>query len=87
MPGPDANTIWIERTYQGYHAQFDKYFRTGNDANRKARVIAIGKRMIQGTWRCQRCGDDLSQNKRADARFCSEGCRKKSARERRMGRR
>jgi len=31
------------------------------------------------------CGDDLSQDKRADAQFCREGCRKRSARHRRAG--
>jgi len=84
MPGPDANTIWIEPNETGgYSAQFEVYFWTGNKANRLARVKAIGKRMMGGTWRCRRCGDDLSQDKRADTRFCSEGCRKKSVRKRR----
>lgn len=86
MPGPDAGTIWLERTDRGYHAEFHKYFWTGNDANRKARVIAVGKRMVQGTWCCRWCGDDLSFDKRADTRFCSEGCRKRAARDRRASR-
>lgn len=86
MPGPDAGTIWLERTDRGYHAQFHKYFWTGNDANRKARVIAIGKRMIQGTWSCRCCGDELSQDKQADTLFCTNRCRKRAARKRRTGR-
>ncbi len=85
MPGPDANTIWVElKENGGFTAQYEVYFWTGNKANRMARVIAIGKRMMRGTWRCLQCRDELPQNKRADARFCSEGCRKRSARERRF---
>ena len=83
MPGPDAGTIWIERDGGGYRAQYDKYFWTGKEANRVARVLAIGKRMMQGTWYCRWCADDLNLDKRADTLFCSEGCRKKAARCRR----
>ncbi len=85
MPGPDAGTIWLERAGRSYTAQFEVYFWTGNRGNRLARVKAIGKRMMQGTWRCKWCGDDLSQDKRADAQFCREGCRKRAARHRRAG--
>ncbi len=83
MAGPHPNTIWIERTAAGYRATYERYLCTGNEARRKARVMAIGKRMMQGTWRCKWCGDDLSQYKRADAQFCREGCRKRAARHRR----
>jgi len=84
MAGPYPNTIWIESTASGgYHAEFERYFWTGNAGNRFERVKAIGKRIMQGTWRCKWCGDDLSQDKRADAQFCREGCRKRAARHRR----
>lgn len=84
MAGPHPNTIWIERNDSGgFYAEFERYFWTGNAGNRQARVLAIGRRMMKGTWRCQWCGDDLSQDKRADAQFCREGCRKRAARHRR----
>jgi len=87
MAGPDPNTIWIERTTSGYHATYERYFWTGNEAHRRARVLAIGKRMVQGTWRCKWCGDDLPLDKRADTQFCREGCRKRAARLRKLQRR
>jgi len=84
MPGPEAQTIWIEPNRRGgFTAQYHKYLFTGAAVHRKARVVAIVKRMAQRTWCCRRCGDELPIDKRADARFCGEGCRKRAARERR----
>lgn len=84
MPGPEAQTIWIEPNRRGgFTAQYHKYLFTGEAVHRKARVVAIVKRMAQRTWCCRRCGDELPIDKRADARFCGEGCRKRAARERR----
>jgi len=83
MAGPEPNTIWIELTAMGYRASYQRYFLTNNEGNRKARILAIGKRIVQGTWRCKWCGDDLHLDKRADSQFCREGCRKRAARHRR----
>lgn len=86
MPGPEAGTIWLERDGKGYTAQMQAYFWTGNKGNRLRRVRAIGRRLIEGSWFCGWCGGELSFDKRADARFCRESCRKKAARQRREGR-
>jgi len=62
---------------------FQSYFRTGNNGNRKARAVAILKRLAQGKWFCRWCGDDLPDHLRADAIYCRESCRKRAARSRR----
>jgi hypothetical protein len=86
MPGPEAGAVWAERTDTGYRTTFYRYFWTGNEGNRKARAMALGKRLVQGTWYCRWCGDDLYLDKRADTRYCGEGCRKRAARDRRAAR-
>ena len=87
MPGPDPHTLWIDDDDPGRPAvSWQPYFWTGNNGNRRNRAIAILKRLRRGTWRCLLCGDDLPEYLRADAVYCSTGCRKRAARERRTGR-
>mgnify|MGYP003382023000 CR=1 FL=1 len=86
MPAPEPNAVWVERPDGRITATYETYFWTGNVGNRKARAIAIMKRMLRHDWRCRWCSDELPVWRRADARYCCEGCRKKAARLRRKDR-
>ena len=86
MPGPSPNTLWFEHWDGRLVATYPAYFGTGNVGHRKARASAIMKRMAITTWRCRWCWDDLPVWRRADARYCCEGCRKRAARLRRKDR-
>lgn len=83
MPAPEPDTLWFEEYDGQVVANFQRYFWTGNVAHRKARAIAIMRRMRRGDWLCLWCGETLPDYKRADARYCCEGCRKSAARGRR----
>jgi hypothetical protein len=85
MPGPDPHSLWIEDLGPvRARVSFEAYDWTGNSGNRRARAIAILRRLYRGTWSCRWCGDDLPDYVRADALYCREGCRKRAARERRQ---
>lgn len=82
MPGPDPNAVWIEWQDGTLSANFERYLWTGNMGNRKARAVAILRRAALGDWLCRWCGCDLPFWRRADAIYCSEGCRKRAKRRR-----
>lgn len=87
MPGPDPNRLWIEDSRP--HSPlvlWQAYDRTGNAGNRRARALAILRRLRLGTWCCRCCGDDLPDHLRADAVYCGESCRKRGARSRKANR-
>ena len=86
MPGPDPNALWFEVYGGRILATFERYFWTGNAGNRKARAIAIMRRMERRDWFCRWCRDELPEWRRADVRYCCEGCRKRAARQRRKWR-
>lgn len=83
MPCPDPHALWIEKRDGRAVVSFQSYFWTGYEWNRKARAVAILKRLAQGKWFCRWCGDDLPDYMRADAIYCRESCRKRAARSRR----
>ena len=83
MPGPDPHALWIESNEPPYRVSFQAYLWTGNNGNRKARAIAILRRLHWGTWRCRWCGNELPDYLRTDALYCRESCRKRAARWRR----
>lgn len=84
MPGPDPHAFWIDDDDPARPVvSFQNYFWTNNRGNRKARAIAILGRLRWRDWVCLWCGETLPDYKRADARYCSEGCRKAAARARR----
>lgn len=87
MPGPDPNALWIETNANRLSIYFEAYFGTGNNGNRQKRAEAMLRRLARGDWFCRWCGDPLPEWRRADARYCCEGCRKRSARQRRKERR
>jgi len=79
----DPTTLWVEKYDGQIFVTFESYFWTGNSGNRKARAIAILRRMQRRDWVCGWCRDELPIWRRADARYCCEGCRKRAARQRR----
>lgn len=55
----------------------------GNRRNRLARLRAVSSKIHADGWTCPVCGDPVPLWQRADAVYCSTGCRKHAARERR----
>ena len=86
MPGPDPHALWIENDHPPYTVTYQAYLWTGNNGNRKARAIAMLRRLARGTWRCLWCREMLPDYVRVDARYCNERCRKRAARWRRQSR-
>ena len=83
MPGPDPDALWIDPDADRPTVSFQAYYWTGNNGNRRARAVAIVRRLMRRDWYCRWCGDPLPDWRRADARYCCEGCRKRAARRRR----
>ena len=87
MPGPDPNGLYIEEYDNGGFRLTAEIWWHGNRRHRVARMLAIKQRLRWGGWKCLCCGEPVPIYKRADARYCSEGCRKAEARARRQNRR
>ena len=87
MPAPDPSAVWFDRQVGRITVSYLPYFWTQKVGHRKARAMAILKRMSRGDWICPWCQDDLPDWRRSDARYCCEGCRTLAARSRRRGRR
>ena len=84
MPGPDPNALWLsEADYGRIGMTFESYMWSNSSHNRQKRVTAILRRMMRRTWRCRWCWEELPIWRRADAKYCCEGCRKRAARYRR----
>lgn len=87
MPGPDPHTLWIDvADPRRPCVTFQPYFWTGNSGNRKARALAILRRLRWGDWICGWCDGPLPDYVRADARYRREACRRAAARQRRAAR-
>lgn len=86
MPAPDPHSLYISHHDNGRFTITAETNSNGNRRVRIARMLAISRRIKWGKWRCHECGEQLPLCKRADARFCSERCRKASARQRRRPR-
>jgi len=83
MGAPDPHGVWIECHDDGTISAFcEKWFHS-NMRTRKARARSILHNMAKG-WNCPTCGDPVPTYRRADAVYCSEGCRKRAARIRRV---
>lgn len=85
MPAPDPDAIeigpgWPEKV----EVWFTQPFWDGNRKHRKQRAISIAKNLGRGGWLCRFCCDPVPLYKRADAVFCSEGCKRRMARWRRL---
>lgn len=89
MPEPDPYGIelgpdWPERvSVLVYHSLSAAFYGGGNKRHRIDRAKRILSNLRWGGWCCPWCKEPVPLLKRADARYCSEGCRKRAARARR----
>ncbi|MFD0982560.1 hypothetical protein [Tropicimonas aquimaris] len=86
MPGPDPFGLDIEEHENGGFTITCEVWAQGNRANRIARMQAVSRNIRWTGWKCAWCYEPIPLYRRADARFCCEGCRKRAARQRRMNR-
>ena len=84
MGAPDPDGVHIDFYGDRAVVQFQVWIEA-NPKSRKARAIRILRQIgYHGEgWRCRWCNDYIPTFKRADARYCSNGCRKADARARR----
>lgn len=88
MPAPDPTGIYYDETPDGrWTVQMEIWASSGwfpgNPRHRRARAAAVARKVRFDGWRCDWCNDFMPFSKRADARYCCEGCRKRAARARR----
>jgi len=77
MPEPDPHAITLGEARPGQYALLVDTGFFGNRKARMARARAILRRMMRHDWQCLWCKAPLPLFRRADARFCCEGCRKR----------
>lgn len=82
MPAPDPEGLYLEEYEDGSISVISEIWEHGNRRHRLARAKRV-LRNLRWDWRCSWCREDIPLHKRADARFCSERCRKAKARQRR----
>ena len=83
MPEPDPFAIWLGDAAPGQINVTMDFAWNGNRKARMARAVAILRNLQRNNWRCFWCAGPVPLHKRADARYCCEGCRKGAARWRR----
>ena len=90
MPGPDPYGIEIGPDYPQqisvlvYQSVTVALYGGGNKRHRTERAKRILSNLRWGGWCCTACREPVPLSKRADAKFCSNRCRKRAARERRV---
>lgn len=82
MPAPDPWGITIE-TRKGSWGVLVETFMLSGRTQRMARARRILANLKRDGWSCRWCGGPVPEFRRADARYCCEGCRKRDARQRR----
>ena len=87
MPGPDPLALSYDETPSGapivraeIRPQSGPF--AGNRKHRNARALAVLRRLQRNGWACPHCGDPVPLWRRADAVFCSLGCKKRAKRAR-----
>jgi hypothetical protein len=88
MPGPDPFGLIYDETPEGrpivvaemWTCRLPPY--TGNRRTRLARARAVLSNLVRDGWLCPVCGEPVPIYRRADAVYCSTGCRKRASRER-----
>lgn len=93
MPGPDPDGLEYDETPDGRPIIVAQVWRdrhpspfSGCARTRLARARAVLLNLHRGGWMCPTCGDPVPIWRRADAVYCSTGCRKREARKRRKDR-
>lgn len=82
MPAPDPHAITTETYEDGSISVFADVFLIGNRCARLNRASVILRKLRTDDWPCWRCEGPVPLFRRADARYCCEGCRKRAARAR-----
>ncbi|WP_405403614.1 hypothetical protein [Paracoccus sp. Ld10] len=82
MPAPDPHGITIEVQGNGWSLLIETFLLLGR-TQRKARARRILANLHRDGWACRNCGGPVPEYRRADARYCCEGCRKRVSRNRR----
>lgn len=80
MPRPDPYGIYARRNSDDDLLICADRERANNWRHREKRFDEIVRRIQIGDWICWWCKRALPLTKRADARYCSEVCRKRMAR-------
>lgn len=79
MPAPDPQAITVEYNESGSVAVFADVFLIGNHKARFRRAKAIFVKLRADDWLCWHCAGPVPLFRRADARYCCEGCRTATA--------
>ena len=85
MPGPDPDGITLGHHYPRrlsvlvYRSDASILYGGGNMRHRNQRAEIVLKRLARG-WLCHWCNGPVPIYRRADACYCSKGCRKRAAR-------
>lgn len=82
----EAHDLWVEFHDDGRITVSFEAQEYTNRGSRKRRAIRILRNYMRG-WHCRACGEEMPAERRADAVFCREACRKAAARRRARWRR
>lgn len=82
MPAPDPYGITIEAQDGRWGVLVETFMLSGR-TQRMARANRILTNLHRDGWACRGCGCPVPAYRRADARYCGDGCRKGAARNRR----
>lgn len=87
MPAPNPFGIDYDETADGHPMVTGELWPSnglfaGNRRHRLARMRAVLGNLSRGGWCCPECGDPVPICRRADAVYCSRGCRKRAMRAR-----
>lgn len=83
MPAPDPSGLWIEELENGgLPVMAEQPLWCKQNGSRMARARAVLHNPVRDGWTCHHCTDPISEFRRADARFCCHGCKKRAARAR-----
>lgn len=78
MPGPDPKALFIEEADSGRRLMcFELWGRSGR-AQREARAARVQRNLLRDGWACALCGGPVPYWRRADAIYCSAGCKQRA---------
>ena len=85
MPAPDPDGLDCYKEDRRWYVTAQVwpssgFLATGNRRHRLARAKAILRKLTWGGWCCRACGGPVPIWRRADAVYCSTGCRKRAMR-------
>ena len=82
MPAPDPNGVTLGAGWPDSLSVEFETWACGNRRTRKRRAVAIFGNLRHGGWCCRWCAEPVPLFRRADAVYCSAGCRKRHKRAR-----